>query len=41
MVFLAKMDGYQKLCDTDKNVTKMGVIIKGIYYILKNDCKAK
>jgi hypothetical protein len=27
-----KMDGYQKLCDTNKNATKMGVIIKGVYY---------
>jgi hypothetical protein len=27
------MDGYQKLCDTNKNVTKMGVIIKEVYYI--------
>ncbi len=33
MVFLTKMDGYQKMCDTNKNVTKMGVIIKGVYYI--------
>jgi hypothetical protein len=31
MVFLTKMDDYQKLCDTNKNVTKMGVIIKGVY----------
>jgi len=31
MVFFTKMDGYQKLCDIDKNVIKMGVIIKGIY----------
>jgi hypothetical protein len=27
-----KMDGYQKMCDTNKNVTKMGLIIKKIYY---------
>jgi hypothetical protein len=27
------MDGYQKMCDTNKNVTKMGMIIKGVYYI--------
>jgi hypothetical protein len=32
MVFITKMDGYQKICDTNKNVTKMGVIIRGIYY---------
>jgi hypothetical protein len=32
MVFLIKMDGYQKLCDTNRNVTKMGVIRKGVYY---------
>jgi len=24
MVFLIKMGGYQKLCDKNKNVTKMG-----------------
>jgi hypothetical protein len=29
-----KMDGYQKLCDTNKNMTKMGLIIKGVYYTL-------
>jgi len=29
--FFTKMDDYQKLCDIDKNVIKMGVIIKGIY----------
>jgi hypothetical protein len=29
MVFLTKMDGYRKLCDTNKNMTKMRVIIKG------------
>ncbi len=22
------------MCDTNKNVTKMGVIVKGVYYIL-------
>ncbi len=27
-----KMDGYQKMCDTNKNVTKMGMIIKKVYY---------
>ncbi len=31
MVFLTKMNGYKKTCDTNKNVTKMGVIIKGVY----------
>jgi hypothetical protein len=25
------MDGYQKMCHTNKNVTKMGVITKGVY----------
>jgi hypothetical protein len=25
------MDGYQKMCDINKNVTEMGVIIKGVY----------
>ncbi len=34
MLFLTKMNGYQKMCDTNKNVTKMGVIIKGVYYII-------
>jgi hypothetical protein len=34
MVFLTKIDGYQKMCDAKQNVTKMGVIIKGVYYIL-------
>jgi hypothetical protein len=33
MVFLLKPNGYQKMCDTNKNVIKMGVIIKGVYYI--------
>jgi len=33
MVFLIKMNGYQKMCDTNKNVTKIGMIIKGVYYI--------
>jgi hypothetical protein len=33
------MDGYQKLYDKNKNVTKMGVIIKGVYYILKKIAK--
>jgi hypothetical protein len=28
------MDGYQNMCDTNKNVTKMGMIIKGVYCIL-------
>jgi hypothetical protein len=32
MVFVTQTDGYQKMCDTNKNVTKMGVIIKGAYY---------
>jgi hypothetical protein len=35
MVFLTKMDGYQKMCDMNKNVTKMGMIIKGVYCICK------
>jgi hypothetical protein len=34
MVFLIEMDGYQKMRDTNKNVIKMGVIIKGVYCIL-------
>ncbi len=33
-MFLTKMDCHQKkLCDTNKNVTKMGVTIKGVYSI--------
>jgi hypothetical protein len=31
MVFLTETNDYQKLCDTNKNETKMGVIIKGVY----------
>ncbi len=34
MAFLTKMDVYQKLCNTSKNMTEMGVIIKGVYYTL-------
>jgi hypothetical protein len=34
MVFFTKMDGYQKMCVTTKNVTKMGMIIKKAYYII-------
>jgi hypothetical protein len=34
MMFLTKTDGYQKkMLETNKNVTKMGVIIKGVYYV--------
>jgi hypothetical protein len=29
MVFLIEIDGYQKMCDTNKNVTKIGMLIKG------------
>jgi len=34
IVFPTKMDGYQKMSDTNKNVTKIGVIFKGglLYY---------
>jgi hypothetical protein len=32
MVFLTKIDCYQKMCDKNKNVIKMGMIIKGVYY---------
>ncbi len=31
MAFPSKMDGYRKMCDTNKNVSKMDVIIKGVY----------
>ncbi len=37
MVFLTKTDGYQKMCDTNKNVIKMGVIIKEVYYIYDHE----
>jgi hypothetical protein len=30
MVFHTKMHGYQKMCDTNKNVFKMGMIIKEV-----------
>jgi hypothetical protein len=30
MMFLTKMDGYQTMFDTNKNVTKRGMIIKGV-----------
>jgi hypothetical protein len=30
MVVLIKMDGYQKMCDTNKNVSEMGMIIKEV-----------
>jgi hypothetical protein len=33
MVFFTKMNDYQKMCETNKNVTKMGMIIKGVYYM--------
>jgi len=45
MVFLVKTDGYQKKtkekkkCDTNKNVTKVRVIIKGIYYTTERQDK--
>jgi hypothetical protein len=32
-MFQTEVDGYQKLCDTNKNVTNMGMIIKGVYSI--------
>jgi hypothetical protein len=34
MVFFTKMNGYQKMCDTNKNVTRMGMIIKRVYCII-------
>jgi hypothetical protein len=33
MVFLIKLDDYQEMCSTNKNVAKMDVIIKGVYCI--------
>jgi hypothetical protein len=33
MMFLTKPDGYQEMCDTNKNVTKMDMIIKGVCYM--------
>jgi hypothetical protein len=35
MVFLTKTNDYQEVCDKNKNVIKMSVIIKGVYYIMK------
>ncbi len=32
MVFLIEINGYQKMCDTNKNETKMDMFIKGDYY---------
>jgi hypothetical protein len=32
MVLFTKTNGYHKMCDTNKNVTKMGGIIKGVIY---------
>ncbi len=31
MVFLTKTNEYQKMCDTNKTVTKMDVVIKRVY----------
>ncbi len=31
MMFFTKTDDYQEMCDTNKNVTKMGVIIRRVY----------
>jgi hypothetical protein len=31
MMFFTKTNDYQELCDTNKNVTKMGVIIRRVY----------
>ncbi len=41
MVFLPKMVGYQKMCDTNKNVTKTSMIIKGVYCVKKNVSTSK
>jgi hypothetical protein len=38
--FLLKWMVTKKLCDTNKNVTKMGVIIKGVYCISSLPAKA-
>jgi hypothetical protein len=35
MVFPTKMNGYQKIYNINKNVTKMGMIIKKVYCISK------
>jgi hypothetical protein len=34
MMFFTKMDDYQEMCDTSKNVTKTGVIIRRVYHNL-------
>jgi len=31
MMFFTRTDDYQEMCDTNKNVTKMGVIIRRVY----------
>jgi hypothetical protein len=36
MVFLTKTDGYQKMCDTNKNVAQMGMIVKRVYYTVNH-----
>jgi hypothetical protein len=36
MVFHIKMDGSQKICDINKNVSKIDVIIKGINCMFVN-----
>jgi hypothetical protein len=41
MVFLTKTNGYQKLCDRNNNVIKMGVIIKGVYCTFTHTKKKK
>jgi hypothetical protein len=40
LVFLTKTDGYPKKCDTKKNMTQMGMIIKGgLLQITKLECQ--
>ncbi len=36
-MFLTKTYGYPKMCDTNKNMNKMGVIIKEVYYICDHE----
>jgi hypothetical protein len=35
-MFLTETNGCQKLCDKNKNGTKMGMIIKGVYSSTNN-----
>jgi hypothetical protein len=40
-VIITKKNGYQKMCDRNKNVIKMSVIIKGVYCTFTRTKKKK